>query len=173
MLIRSATLADIPSVQAMVAKTCALHEVWDPVRYSFPPHPEQRYERWLGKRVADERSVFLVAENEVSEPGQPVALVAFLVAAIEREIPIYRLQEFGLIHELWVEPEYRNQGIGRELLLLAIKRLGQMGIKQIRLDVSVVNEPARRLYESCGFRPSTIEMLFEADSADSNESSEP
>ena len=35
-------------------------------------------------------------------------LVGFLIATVEREIPIYRLHEFGFIHDLWVEPEYRN-----------------------------------------------------------------
>jgi len=30
-------------------------------------------------------------------------LVGFLVATVEKEIPIYRLDSFGFIHDVWVE----------------------------------------------------------------------
>ena len=63
MLIRPATPADVPAVLPMVAKICAMHEALDPAKYGFLPHPEQRYDRWLTKLVTDERSVFLVAED--------------------------------------------------------------------------------------------------------------
>ena len=35
-----------------------------------------------------------------------------VVATVEAEIPIYRLKEFGFIHDLWVEPDYRNPDAG-------------------------------------------------------------
>jgi len=154
MLIRPATTADVPAVLLMVAKICALHESWDSAKYGFLPHPEQRYEQWLTRLAHNERSVFLVSEDE----GQPVA---FLVATVEREIPIYRLQEFAFIHDIWVEPEYRQNGIARQMLMLGVERFHQMGVKQIRLDTAAVNETARQLFASCGFRFSTIEMLIE------------
>ncbi|MEH2336827.1 GNAT family N-acetyltransferase [Nostoc sp.] len=85
MLIRPATTADVPAILPMVAKISALHESWDSAKYGFLPNPEQRYEQWLTRLANNERSVFLVSEDEAQ-------LVAFLVATIEREIPIYRLQ---------------------------------------------------------------------------------
>jgi len=154
MLIRAATPADVPKVLPMVAKICALHDSWDSAKYGFIPHPEQRYEQWLGRLANSERSVFLVAEDEEN-------LVAFLVATVEREIPIYRLQEFAFIHDIWVEPEYRQQGIARQIVMLAVESFEQMGVAQIRLDTAAINEAARRLFTSCGFRISTIEMLME------------
>ena len=169
MLIRPATTTDVPAVLPMVAKICALHESWDSAKYGFLTHPEQRYEQWLmrlansdgfsTRRYANadagsDRSVFLVSENE----GQ---LVGFLVATIEREVPIYRLQEFAFIHDIWVEPEYRQNGIARQMVMLSIERFHQISIKQIRLDTAVANEASRRLFASCGFRLSIIEMLIE------------
>ncbi|MBN3895997.1 MAG: GNAT family N-acetyltransferase [Nostoc sp. NOS(2021)] len=154
MLIRPATTTDVPAVLPMVAKICALHESWDSAKYGFLTHPEQRYEQWLTRLANSERSVFLVSEKE----GQ---LVAFLVATVEREIPIYRLQEFAFIHDIWVEPEYRQNGIARQMVMLSIERFHQMGVKQIRLDTAVANEASRRLFASCGFRFSIIEMLIE------------
>ncbi len=154
MLIRSATPSDVPAVLPMVAKICALHESWDSAKYGFLPHPEQLYERWLKRVATDERNVFLVAADEKR-------LVAFLVATVEGEIPIYRLQEFAFIHDLWVEQEYRQSGIARQMVMLTIERFHDLGIKQIRLDTAAVNEAARRLFVSCGFRISNIEMLKE------------
>ncbi|MCG6134224.1 MAG: GNAT family N-acetyltransferase [Nostoc sp. LLA-1] len=154
MLIRSATTDDVTAVLPMVSKTCALHEYWDSAKYGFLSHPEQRYQKWLTRLVNDERSVFLVADNE----GQ---LVAFLLATVEKEIPVYRLKEFAFIHDLWVEPEYRRQGIGRQIIMLSIECFQQMSVKQIRLDTAAINESARKLFTSCGFRLSTIEMLTE------------
>ena len=79
----------------------------DPAKYGFRGDPGQMYDRWLVRRAKDPRSVFLVAEPE---PGR---LAGFLVGSVEEEIPIYRLKEFGFIHDLWVQEKYRNEGIAR------------------------------------------------------------
>lgn len=156
-MIRPATPADVPAVLPMVTKICALHETWDEAKYKFLPNLEQRYEGWLKRLATKEGSVFLVAEA----PEQPEKLVGFIVATVEKEIPIYRLKEYAFIHDLWVEEEYRRSGIARQMVMETIDRFKQMGVKQIRLDTAAVNESARRLFSSCGFRVSTIEMLVE------------
>lgn len=155
MNLRPATADDVPAVLPMVAKICALHEQWDAAKYPFIPCPEQKYQHWLRQRAADPRSVFLVAERDAGH------LVGFLVATVEAEIPIYRVESFGFIHDLWVEPEYRHEGLGRQLTMLAIERFREMGVSQIRLDTAIANDSARALFASCGFRPSTIEMLLD------------
>jgi ribosomal protein S18 acetylase RimI-like enzyme len=139
----------------MVAAICTLHERWDPAKYTFRAAPEKMYDHWLRQRATDPRSVFLVAERE---PGK---LVGFLIATIEEEIPIYRLQEFGFIHDVWIEPDYRHEGLARQLTMLAIERFRAIGVAQIRLDTAAPNDAARALFASCGFRPSTTEMLLE------------
>lgn len=161
MQIRPATPADVPAVLPMVTKICALHEAWDSAKYGFLPNPAQRYERWLAQQATSDRSVFLVAAHEASEPEQAERLVAFLVATIETEIPIYRLKEFGFIHDLWVEPDYRQLGLGRQLVERTLQDFQHKGIQQIRLDTAIANEAARRLFQVCGFRLSTIELLAE------------
>lgn len=169
MLIRPATPADVPAVLPMVAAVCALHESWDDAKYGFVPNVEQRYQKWLIAQTNSDalrglplraRSIFLVAEDQAASREQ---LVAFLVATVEREIPIYRLQKFGFIHDLWVEPEYRHAGIARQMVSLTIEHFKLMGVKQIRLDTAAANDAARRLFNSCGFRLSTMEMLIKLD----------
>lgn len=145
----------------MVARIAALHESWDAAKYGYHARPEEMYRRWLAARARDPRSVFLVAERTDAMLDDVPFLVAFLVGTVEREIPIYRLEEFGFVHDLWVEPEYRHEGIGRQMVMLAIERFREIGVTQLRTDTAAYNEAARALFGACGFRASTIEMLLE------------
>jgi ribosomal protein S18 acetylase RimI-like enzyme len=156
--IRPATPADVPAVLPMVAKVCAFHENLDPAKYGFVDNPAAMYSRWLSQRATDPRSVFLVAD--AGRGGNP-KLVAFLVGTVEAGLPIYRLKHFGFIHDLWVEEDYRHEGVARQMVALAVERFAEIGVKQVRLDTAWANEPARELFRSCGFRPSVAEMLIE------------
>ena len=89
-----------------------------------------------------------------------------LEQAIRRKVaqtyePVKPAKQFGFIHDSWVEPEYRNEGIGRQLVMVAIERFRAIGVKQVRGDTAAANVIARGLLESCGFRPSATEMLLE------------
>lgn len=161
MTIRPATATDVPAVLPMVAKVCALHEQWDQAKYGFRDNPQEMYRSWLIARATDPRAVFLVADRADKMLQDVPFLVGFLIATAEREIPIYRLNEYGFIHDVWVEPEYRNEGIGRQMVMLAIERFREMGVPQVRLDTAAPNEIARELFRACGFRPSATEMLLE------------
>ena len=155
MNIRPATPDDVPAVLPMVWRVCAFHEALDPAKYSFRDDPGRMYDRWLVSRARDPRGVFLLAE---AEPGR---LVGFLVGTVEAEIPIYKVKEFGFIHDLWVEEKYRNEGTARQMVTLAVERFREIGVPQVRLDAAWTNDPARGLFASCGFRPSIVEMLIE------------
>lgn len=163
MIVRPAKATDVPSVLPMVTAMCHWHESLDRSRYGLLPEPARSYEHWLERRATDPRSVFLVAEGEKAV-DEPRALAGYLVATVEPEIPIYRVEEYGFIHDLWIEPEHRLAGLGRELIREAVKRFRQIGVAQIRLDVVVGNGLARQLFESCGFRPATIQMLMDLES---------
>jgi ribosomal protein S18 acetylase RimI-like enzyme len=164
-MIRAATLTDIPAMLPLIAKTCAFHQGLDPSKYGFLPNPEQRYTSWLNQLMKNPRHLCLVAEETVAEatiaPDQPSQIVAFLIATVEREIPIYRVKEYGFIHDLWVEEAYRHRGIARQLVMRAIEHFRQVGVEQVRLDTAANNETARKLFAACGFRASMVEMLTE------------
>jgi ribosomal protein S18 acetylase RimI-like enzyme len=150
--VRAAAAADVPAVLPMVRAICAQHETWDAARYPMRGDVVAMYERWLPLRAADPRSVFLVAE-------QGGALAGFLVATVEANIPIYTLAEFGFIHDLWVEPAQRGQGLGGALVEEALRRFRAIGVTQVRLETAAANDTARRLFDSRGFRVGTIDML--------------
>jgi ribosomal protein S18 acetylase RimI-like enzyme len=160
MTIRPATPADVPTVLPMVARLAALHEQWDPVRYDYKPGAAEMYRKWLTTRATDEHAVFLVADHERLLADVPF-LVGFLIGTIESNIPIYRTPQFGFVHDVWVEPDYRNEGIGRQMTMLAVEKFRDLGVPQVRLETAACNEPARKLFASCGFRVASNEMLVE------------
>lgn len=155
MLIRPALAQDVPALLPMVRQLTELHREWDPAKYDYLPRIEEMYEPWMRGKTTDPRAVFFVAQRENHGP------VGFIIGTIEREIPIDHLREYGFIHDLWVEPAYRNEGIARQLVMSAIERYTQLGVKQIRLDTATKNDPARNLFTSCGFTPSNIELLLQ------------
>jgi ribosomal protein S18 acetylase RimI-like enzyme len=125
------------------------------------PHPERLYLDWLARLLKNQRNLCLIAEVLTEGTQASPKLIALLIATVEREIPMYSLKEFGFIHDLWVDPEYRHLGYARQMVKQTIAHFTQIGIKQIRLDTASVNDVARKLFASIGFRPSQIEMLLE------------
>src|SRR5438128_2798371 len=145
MEIRPARAEDVPAVLPMVEKLCRLHEAWDPAKYSFLPDVPQMYDQWLRERASHRRSVFLVAEA-----ASPRKIVGFVIGTVEREIPIYRLKEYGFLHDLWVEPEYRNEGVARQMVMLAVEKFKETGVGEVRLDTVANDEAASWWAERCG-----------------------
>jgi ribosomal protein S18 acetylase RimI-like enzyme len=152
--IRAGALDDIPAVLPLVAKTIAFHEELDPARFAAAPDAHHRYERWLRRTVDNPDGAFFVAE-------QAGRVVGFVLGQVQDEYEMYRTRRYGMIHELWVEPEWRRQGVARQLMQAALDLFRQAGVHQARLDSATANSAAQRLFAACGFRPSMTEMLAE------------
>lgn len=52
---------------------------------------------------------------------------------------------------MWVRPGFRHRGVATDLIKNVLRRLFNLGFVTIWLWVLEGNEPARRLYEKCGF----------------------
>jgi ribosomal protein S18 acetylase RimI-like enzyme len=57
----------------------------------------------------------------------------------------------GGVLQMGVAHAARRQGIGRSVLVEAMRRLYDAGASSVRLSVAANNDPARRLYERVGF----------------------
>ncbi|MBD2455623.1 GNAT family N-acetyltransferase [Nostoc sp. FACHB-87] len=61
-------------------------------------------------------------------------------------------QEIGEIKRLYVQPKFRAQGIGRELLENIIYEAANLGYSKLRLDTAPFTKAAQALYHSLGFQ---------------------
>lgn len=88
--------------------------------------------------LAADSSVCLVAEGGGEVAGYMMAHV---------------ILSTGEILNLAVAPEWRRQGIARQLLEAALEALAARGIDEIFLEVRESNASALALYQAAGFRP--------------------
>jgi ribosomal protein S18 acetylase RimI-like enzyme len=68
-----------------------------------------------------------------------------------RQEPYVKLAHKANIYAMYVAPEARQQGAGRALMAAALARAEALGVRQVNLSVTSMNEAAVTLYESCGF----------------------
>lgn len=64
----------------------------------------------------------------------------------------------GLIENLYVRPDARNEGVGSALLSRAEARLDEHGVDAVSLEVMADNERARQFYRSHGYDPHRVEF---------------
>lgn len=80
----------------------------------------------------------------------------FIVASLEEKIVGYTIGEIsndsGKIVSIAVDPNHRNQGIGRTLLNTLIEDFRQKGIRTLSCEVRTVNKESISFFESLGFR---------------------
>jgi ribosomal protein S18 acetylase RimI-like enzyme len=57
----------------------------------------------------------------------------------------------SFIDELYIEPQFRQQGIGRRAMQFVEERARELGVNAIHLEVDQGNDPAVRLYLRAGY----------------------
>ena len=66
---------------------------------------------------------------------------------------------FALLDELYLLPEWRGRGLGRQAIAFAERWSKSHGCESLRLEVHVENERALRLYLSAGFSTQHNELM--------------
>lgn len=64
----------------------------------------------------------------------------------------------GVIEHIYVEPSYRNAGVGSALIERAERALADRPVDVVSLEVMSENDAARRFYRRHGYRPHRTEM---------------
>ncbi|MFD1587497.1 GNAT family N-acetyltransferase [Halorientalis brevis] len=95
-----------------------------------------------------------------ADAGTILGFVMFSTESKSFETTVSR----GTIQNLYVRPEYRNRGIGSELLDTATAALEDRGIEVVKLDVMADNEAAARFYERHGFEPHRVQLAKRVES---------
>ncbi|MCS7094758.1 MAG: ribosomal protein S18-alanine N-acetyltransferase [Thaumarchaeota archaeon] len=91
---------------------------------------------------------FIVAESASK-------LVGYIMCRVERGFSKFgglRFRKLGHVVSIAVMPEHRRKGIGKALMLEAMKAMRNVyHCDEVYLEVRVSNEPAIKMYESLGF----------------------
>lgn len=130
-----------------------------------PPFRTLRLSALLGEPTAfgssyEEEAAFsseVFADRLAEHPDQGIfgafddAARLIGMVALRRE-RMHKLRHKGMIFGMYVAPEARGTGVGRELLLHALALARSVPeLLQVNLSVNAANVPAIALYESLGF----------------------
>jgi GNAT superfamily N-acetyltransferase len=104
------------------------------------------YVAFLATQCGTHDGCILVAERDAT-------LVGFIcvVAALRNDSPDDPAT-FAWVHDVFVRPDHRGQGIGGALLAAAEVFVRERGARELRLGVLDRNEDARAVYRGKGFR---------------------
>jgi GNAT superfamily N-acetyltransferase len=97
----------------------------------------------VGRVLSDERYGFLLAARSAGKIIG-VAYVAIILSVEHGGL-------VGWLEELYVLPEYRDQGVGGALLKRALERAQELGLVAVDLEVDIEHKRAESLYAKNGF----------------------
>jgi GNAT superfamily N-acetyltransferase len=158
MITRLGNAGDFQAIVPMLRQYRLWQEQLDPALYALHPDAESRFRRWIAHMAEDPRSTLVVAEEQDR-------LIGFVLATIERDLPIYLYEEFAIVREWWVEPDFRRRGVGTALIEHAAADLAGAGIRHLRVRTSAPDDDARTVLQRCGFRAGASEMVKELPTA--------
>ena len=111
----------------------------------------------INHHLADGTLLVARGDGKSEGTGEDRGIAGFVMFSIERRL--YAVSTVrGTVHNLYVVPERRGEGIGSALLAAAERALAADGADRISLEVLVGNEEARRFYEENGYAPHRIEF---------------
>jgi len=154
-VVRKARSDDAPALGRLGALLVAVHHAFDPDRFIAPgPGTERGYGGFLVSQLEKEEAIILVAE----EAG---AVVGYVYAGLEGADWMALRGPAGVIYDIIVDPERRQEGIGGMLLQAILKALADRGAPRVVLHTATPNAVAQRLFAAVGFRSTMIEMTRE------------
>ncbi len=123
--------------------------------WGFNPNTEEEIAYRLNMQSRSPQDVILTYEG-----NHPVGYCWTIINSEENES---RAEKKGQIHMLGVDPDYRQQEIGKAILHNGLKALKARGVDIVELTVDSENTAACALYESVGFEMVAKTEWYEKD----------
>ena len=141
--IRKATIEDIPSVLKLWTELMEFHRN---LSKNFEPvgDAESIWESFARGRLDEQDSLMIVA-------GINDRIIGYCSAFIQLNTPVFRIEKYGVIGDIFVEETFRGRGIGRNLFDFAQKWLGQKGCEHLQVSVAHHNPLSQGFWRKMGF----------------------
>jgi aminoglycoside 6'-N-acetyltransferase I len=125
---------------------------WLELRHRLWPHASRaRLREEVAYLLARRDFVAFVAVEPAGE------LVGFIEATLHADAPGCRTHPVAYLEGWYVEPDYRRQGTGRELVRRAERWAVERGCREIASDALVENSVSRTAHRALGY--SEVELL--------------
>ena len=147
MTVRRAAAKDMPRIQELLLQVELVHHAARPDLFK---NGGRKYtDEQLAAILADDTRPVLAAVDE----NDRLLGYAFCILEETKNNTILRDCKALYIDDLCVDETLRGQHIGRALFAAVRDFARAQGCGELTLNVWAGNEPARRFYEACGFKP--------------------
>ena len=151
--IRAGRKDDAAETARLWMRSAEEHTAHDRV-YETAPGAEKTMRRFLVD-VANSGYSFLF----VAAAGDRT--VGFISGELRQGSPTFLPRTWASVDDVFVEPEYRNRGMGRALLQSVRDWAQERGADGISLQVAAANARGRKFYEDLGFREISVYQVLE------------
>jgi ribosomal protein S18 acetylase RimI-like enzyme len=153
--IRKAERRDLDALGKLGATLMRVHYAFDPKRFlAAGEGAEKGYASFLGRVLDGSDDAVFVGERDG-------VVVGYVYAALEPMSWKELRGPAGFIHDVVVEENARQLGIGRKLMQAAIDWLRSRGAPRVILGTASSNHVAQALFRELGFRSTMVEMTME------------
>ncbi|BCE03536.1 GNAT family N-acetyltransferase [Marinicellulosiphila megalodicopiae] len=142
--IRGANGDDLEYMYSALYKLNEMHYIAEPEYFKAPG--EIADVKDLSKYISTENTFAYVVLNNEQYIGFAVGLIREVKSPISQPITI------GSIEEIYLEPDYRGIGIGKELNLIIERYCKHRGATDIFTEVWGFNDAALSFYKNCGLK---------------------
>jgi GNAT superfamily N-acetyltransferase len=122
--------------------------------YATSPGAERVMRRFLADLTSSSHTFLFVADYD----GRTVGFVS---GELRESSPAFRPKTWASVDDVFVEPDYRNLGVGRALLESVKAWAKERAADGISLQVAAANERGRKFYEELGFREVSVYEVLE------------
>ena len=151
--IRPGRKEDAAETARLWMRSAEEHTAHDRV-YETAPGAEKTMRRFLADMANSGYSfLFVVSAGDRT--------VGFISGELRQGSPTFLPKTWASVDDVFVEPEYRNRGMGRALLQSVRAWAQERGADGISLQVAAANSRGRKFYEKLGFREISVYQVFE------------
>ena len=152
-IIRPGRREDAAEAARLWMQSAEEHTAHDPI-YATAADAERVMRRFLADLTGSGHSFLFVAVSA----GR---IVGFISGELREGSPAFRPKTWASVDDVFVEPDYRNLGVGRALFQSVKAWAKDKGADGVSLQVAAANERGRKFYEELGFREISVYEVLE------------
>ena len=152
MNIREYRPADLDAILRLWQAMVEHHRPINHALYHVHGTATETYERWLLRRIKEDRAQVWIAETA----GQ---VVGYVMTMMGYRSPVYSVNNVGMICDLIVDSRNRRVGVGRTLVSHAVLAMLNQGMETVQVNYDHENEEAVAFWRAMGFAPRLIEAI--------------
>lgn len=147
MLIRSGTIKDLPAISVLSLALFKFEREFTN-SYDLDWTYGKIGQKYFTDRLTRKNGVVFVAEENKKVIGYICGYIGFWFFRIKPKM--------AEIDNMFVEPKYRRQGIGRKLINAFIGQVKSKNASRVKVEAVYANQKARKFYEKNQFHSHTV-----------------